>query len=196
MNRRTNYRPTLRLVETPNGRHRPPLSPRAPLCAAAVAAIAIGVVVLYVVRDPGPLDSPDEGAQRNGLVIPAADATRAGEIGLPSEPIGRRPVLLIFDRQAPRERLAQLIAQLPRNAAVVLALPAGAARATRLEGALLAMDSSRKLAGAVGLPAPSDGGPPIGYAVIDDDALVRYRTLDPLYLDHADEIATMLGAVA
>ncbi len=45
------------------------------------------------------------------------------------------------------------------------------------------------------MPTPVDGGYPIGYAVIDAQARVRYTTLDPGYLSHDFAIATMAGAV-
>jgi hypothetical protein len=50
------------------------------------------------------------------------------------------------------------------------------------------------LARAYGLPTPRDGGPPTGYAVIDSEGRVRYRTLDPEVVDHLGEVATILRA--
>ncbi len=178
----------------PPDRPGPPLPPAAPLLATAAAAIALSVVVLFVVRDPGPLDNSDEGAQRSGVLIPTGDARRVADLRLPNDPIGRRPVLLIFDRKAPGDGLARLVAQLPDDAVVVLALPDAPPAAAPIAAAAV-VGRSPELAAAVGMPSPKEGGPPIGYAVIDEDARLRYRTLDPLYLDHADEITTMLGAV-
>ncbi|PLS75598.1 MAG: hypothetical protein CYG61_06425 [Actinobacteria bacterium] len=41
---------------------------------------------------------------------------------------------------------------------------------------------------------PRDGGPPTGYAVIDSEGRVRYRTLDPEVVDHLGEVAAILRA--
>ena len=51
------------------------------------------------------------------------------------------------------------------------------------------------LADAVDMPTPVDGGPPVGYAVVDPDRTVRYATLDPAYLDNAFELDVITGAV-
>ncbi len=55
---------------------------------------------------------------------------------------------------------------------------------------------SRQLAETIDVTPPRDGGAPVGYAVFDAQARIRYTTLDPLYIQHVDEVATMLGAVS
>lgn len=57
-------------------------------------------------------------------------------------------------------------------------------------------DPEGRLAAAVGLPRPVDGGPGVGYAVVDADGVVRYSTLDPAWADNAFEVATILGATS
>jgi hypothetical protein len=46
------------------------------------------------------------------------------------------------------------------------------------------------------MPTPVDGGPPVGYAVVDPSRQVRYATLDPQYLINAFEVDVITGAVA
>jgi len=60
----------------------------------------------------------------------------------------------------------------------------------------LVEDPEGRLASAVSLPRPVDGGPGIGYAVVDADGVVRYSTLDPAWADNAFEVATILGATS
>jgi hypothetical protein len=171
-----------------------PLPACAPLVAFALAALALSVVVLVIVPDPGPLDAPDEGSQRSGLLTPAGQAERVASLELPGAPVGRRPVLLVFDRDVPSPgRFRRFLAELP-DVAVVLSVPAGSS-AGQLAGVPVVTEP-RRLADAVGLATPRDGGAPVGYAVIDEQARIRYATLDPLYLEHADEAATMLAAVS
>ncbi len=59
----------------------------------------------------------------------------------------------------------------------------------------MVIDRQRRIADVVGLPTPKDGGPPIGYAVIDGRARVRYATLDPRYAEHGFEIEIVTEAV-
>jgi len=51
------------------------------------------------------------------------------------------------------------------------------------------------LAKRFGMPAPVDGGPPVGCALIDGAGRIRYRTLDPRGAGGLDEVATMLADV-
>lgn len=56
-------------------------------------------------------------------------------------------------------------------------------------------DPSGTLARAYGIAGPPDGGPPVGYAIVDSQLRVRYATEDPDILDHLDEVAAILEAV-
>lgn len=51
------------------------------------------------------------------------------------------------------------------------------------------------LAEAYGMRSPSDGGPPVGYAVVDGQGRIRYRTLDPTVATELPEVATILAAL-
>jgi alkyl hydroperoxide reductase subunit AhpC len=64
-----------------------------------------------------------------------------------------------------------------------------------LERVAVVVDEAGTVARAVGMPEPRDGGFPVGYAVIDSQADVRYATLDPRYLEHGFELDTVTAAV-
>lgn len=158
----------------------PPLPPWVPVAAWLAGAALLAYVVLAVVPAPGPLDDPDQADQRTGFLIPREDARRLPPIsgGLR---FGARPTLLLFDRRTPGRRpLQKIISELPRGTTMTLVL-AGTKRAG--------------LARLVGMPRPRDGGYPVGYAIVDRERLVRYVTLDPTYLEHGLEIATVVEAV-
>ena len=170
----------------------PPLPAWAPVAwFAALAGVLTGVVVVLV-RPPGPLDQPDQAYQRDGLlregaVLPAQVAGVA---------FGGRPVVLLFDRRAPdAQRLAGWLDDVPARAAVRVVLPAPAPGLPADLRRAVVVDPAGRLAAAVGLPVPVDGGPGIGYAVVDSTRRVRYATLDPAYLRNGFEVTTIVGSV-
>lgn len=169
-------------------RPRSSISPWAPLIWFLGLAVALVVVVAVQARPPGPLDQPDPADQRDGLLLdgPEVAPTVAGVR------FGDRPVVLLFLRTPPEDpALQRWAAQLPDSAdvRVVLAEPA-----PRLAVPTV-VDRGGVLASTVDMPTPVDGGPPVGYAVVDSGRVVRYATLDPAYLRNAFEVATMAGAV-
>ncbi len=176
---------------------RPPLPSWAPIAWWASTSAVLSVVIGLVVGQPGPLDDTDEGDQRSGFLFDADEARRVGDLDLPGDPIGRRPVLLVFDREAPdRGDLAEFVSEAPQGMAVVLVLASQPdARRTRQPAGVIA-DPGRRLARAVGMPEPKDCGFPVGYALVDRSARVRYATLDPSYTEHGFELDVVAEAVA
>ena len=173
---------------------RPPLPRWAPPAWFAALAIILTVVVVLLVRPPGPLDQPDPANQRDGLLLdgPAVAPQLAGV------DFGTQPLVLLFDRELPDpDALEQWVAQVPAGAEVHLVVPGPVdpADATALETSVV-VDPGGRLADAVDLPTPVDDGPGVGYAVVDSDRQVRYSTLDPVYLENAFEIATIVGSLA
>lgn len=156
----------------------PPLQWWWPAAVLAAAAVVLGVLVTLVVRGPGPLDDPRLSDQRDGLLLdgPVLPASVAGV------PFGGEPVVVLFERSPPSgaafDQWQQAVADAGARLVVAEAPP-------RRGG----------LADAVGMPTPVDGGPPVGYAVVDPARTVRYATLDPRYTDNAYEIDVIVGAV-
>jgi hypothetical protein len=170
----------------------PPLPGWAPLVWFASLAAVLSVVVVGLVRPPGPLDQPDPAFQREGLLLgaPAVPGEVAGVA------FGGRPVVLLFDRSLrDQSALAQWVAAVPEGAVVRLVLPEPAPRLLNSSRLEIVVDPSGRLADVVNLPTPVDQGPGIGYAVVDRNRQVQYSTLDPVYLSNAFEIATIAGAV-
>jgi hypothetical protein len=168
---------------------RPPLPAWAPLAWFAALAAVLTFVVVALVRPPGPLDDADPAYQRDGLLL-------NGPV-LPEQVLdvsfGGRVVVLLFVREAPPvDELAEWAAAVPEQAELRLVLPAPPTEDLPLR---TVVDPRNRLAQAVDMPEPVDGGRPVGYAVVDDQRVVRYATLDPDYLTNGFEVTTIVGAV-
>lgn len=164
------------------------------VCLLMVLAVLLG-------SGPGPLDQPDAARQRDGLVLdgPTAEPTVAG-VHLRS-----LPNVLLFVRDPPDAAvLDDWRRSLPPVARVSVVVqgsrPTEDAREVSPAGTVgqvsSVQDPEGRLAAAVGLPQSIDGGPGIGYAVVDAQGVVRYSTLDPAWADNAFELATILGATS
>jgi hypothetical protein len=157
----------------------PPLRWWLPALVFGVAAVVLSLIIALVVRDPGPRDDPDPADQRDGLLLdgPRLPATLAGV------EFGGRVVVVLFERDPPTGAAFDAWRTMVSDDGVVLVVVvAGSERASAL-------------ADAVEIPAPADGGSPVGYAVVDSTLLVRYSTLDPSYVGNAFEVAVITGAV-
>jgi len=157
----------------------PPLRWWLPALVFAAAAVVLVLVVVLLVRDPGPRDDPDLAFQRDGLLLNGP--TLPPQVGGVS--FGERPVVVLFDRRPPSgPKFDGRRAQVSDDGVDLVVAVAGTARAAQL-------------ADAVDIPRPVDGGPPVGYAVVDPARTVRYSTLDPAYLDNAFEVDVITDAV-
>ncbi len=153
-------------------------------------AAAIGLGVLLAVASPrGPLDDPDPARQRSGFLDSGGMPAPAVAAGIPTP--GRRAVVF-FVRPGQTDPLCRALPtsglEGKASLAVIVSSPADCpGQATIIDGGGLA----RRF----GMPVPVDGGPPVGYALIDSAGRVRYRTLDPRGAGGLDEVATMLADV-
>ena len=156
----------------------PPLRWWIPAAVAALAAVVLTLVVVLVVRPPGPLDDPTAGDQRDGLLLegPVLPALVNGV------ELGGRPVVVLFDREQPGGPAFEQWRKAVADDGVDLVVKVGA--------------DGDELADRIGMPTPVDGGRPIGYAVVDPAGTVRYATLDPQYPQNAFEVDVITGAVA
>jgi hypothetical protein len=149
------------------------------IAATALLAVLIAVVVLLV-RPPGPLDDPRPAFQRDGLLRdgPVLDTDFEGV------ELGDRTVILLFERSEPEGgEWEQWQADVTDDGADLVVLTPNDPAHDRLVSALH-------------MPVPVDGGPPVGYAVVDSERQVRYVTLDPQYLVNAYEVDVITGAVS
>jgi hypothetical protein len=160
------------------------------------AGAALGFAVLLVAADHarGQLDDPDPARQRPGVVDTGALPAPAPELvdGIPTT--GRRAVVF-FERPGGLERLCRALAgsTLGQQADVVVVVSAQGAPCEGRTG--LVVDPAASYARRVGLDVPRDGGPPVGYAVVDSRRRIRYRTLDPHMAKGLGEVATILAAI-
>ncbi|MDP8931134.1 MAG: hypothetical protein M3O70_21815 [Actinomycetota bacterium] len=172
---------------------RPPVPPAAPLLFWAATGAVLTIVILVGTPQPAPLDDPDPARQRTGVPIPAEAAAVVADLGLPGDPMGTRPVVVVFDRALPdAARLRAWTRAVPSGIGVVLVVPRGGTAAGPVP---VVADPREKVADSLGMPRPVDAGPPVGYAIVDRQARVRYRTLDPQYLAHSFELRPMLSVI-
>lgn len=169
---------------------RPPMRVRTPLLFAAVSGAALTAVVLLLVRTPGPLDEGSFADQRNGLLDQRAIVDR----NVDGVNFGGHVVVLLFVRRAPSLSDVQVWAKGLSERVTVRVVVQDPSSEMRTDGTLT-VDRRRQLAQAVRLPRPNDGGPGVGYAVVDADRIVRYATLDPSWRGNGFEVATIASAV-
>ena len=161
------------------------------MLSAAMLTALLAAVVLTVVHPPGPLDERTLANQRNGLLRggPVLPASVAG-IGF-----GGRPMVLLFLRAVPPVADVRLFAAaLPARARLHLVVQSASGGDLGGAPTTVVRDPEAVLARAVDLPRPNDGGPGVGYAVIDSTRTVRYSTLDPSWPSNGFEAATIIGA--
>jgi hypothetical protein len=170
----------------------PPLPWKAPLVFVGLVGALLTLVVLSLVRTPGPMDERTFADQRNGLLAggPQISASVAGVR------FGRHPVVLLFVRSQPAARdVRAWSASLPAQDLVRIVVQAPG-RDGEQAGVPVVHDPELVLARTVDLPRANDHGPGVGYAVIDSNRVVQYATLDPSWAGNGFEVATIAGAIS
>ena len=156
----------------------------------AVGVLGALVVVSVLTRSGG--DDPDQGRQRPGILdlgdLPSPAPRLAGvEVGGPNTVVffaGRHTSELCRSLGDPPDEL--------RTTRLVIV----AEDASRCAARVLWIDTpAADAAERYGLPQPRDGAPPLGYAIVDGEGQIRYRTLDPHVPSMLGEVATMLRAL-
>ncbi len=157
-----------------------------------VAAVASAVLLVVAGRLEGGRDDVDQAEQRVGFLdegpLPIAAPPVAS--GLPAS--GGATVVLFLRPGDAAQECREVSRSVASSAAVVAVLSVSAPCA---EVAGVLVDPEGRTAAAYGMRVPADGGPPVGYAVVDGRAKVRYRTLDPHPAAHSGEIMTVLDAL-
>lgn len=135
-------------------------------------------------------DDPDTARQRpgildiGGLPIPAPEA-----YGVPAG----RPLTVFFTGRDTTASLCRNLAAEPglfERSEVVL-VGQGVVAECPEEVTVVTGDADEQAA-RFGIPAPIDGGPRVGYAIVDANRQLRYRTLDPEVDSQFREVLTLL----
>ncbi len=157
----------------------PPLAWWLPVVAFAVFALVLSLVVVLLVRGPGPRDDPDPAFQRDGLLLdgPVLPEQVAGVR------FGGRPVVVLFERQPPSGGAFERWRQRVSDDGVELVVPwpgVGSRLGWRRRWACRSPWTAARRSATRWSTRPGR----------------RYATLDPAYLDNAFELDVITGAVA
>jgi len=156
-------------------------------------AVLLGALLVLSAQARGPLDDPDPARQRPGLLdlgaLPSPAPRVSAEVPTPG-----RAALVLFERP---DRLARLCEAIGRHrfadSALVVVVAPGPGGACA-PGVAVVEDPTGALAAQFGLDRTRDAGAPVGYAVVDGQGEIRYRTLDPSVAARLGEIDTILRA--
>lgn len=154
--------------------------------------LSAGIFTEHATRS-GP-DDPKPARQRSGVLAPAARAPRAIPVSDELAATGRRAAIL-FIRPKQYDQMFLVLGPQPLPADVDGALVVPAKPQSKLVPTPIACDADGTLARAYRMPRPRDGGPPVGYALVDSAGRVRYSTLVPGVADHVREVRTMLSGL-
>lgn len=138
------------------------------------------------------LDDSDPAWQRPGFLdagpLPQPAPRFSADLPRPG-----RPAVVFFVRPEGVAELCQSLAahRLRESADLVIVV----SDTGRCPGVTALEDPSGALARVYGLRDPADGGTPVGYAIVDGQGGIRYRTLDPTMAEELDEVGTVLGAL-
>lgn len=139
----------------------------------------------------GPLDDTDPARQRPGFLdagpLPVLAPTMTA--GFPADD---GPSVVLLTRPDRLDRLCHALASHELDAVTVIVV---AGRTDECAGTTVVDDPRAVIADRYGMREPRGGGPPVGYAVVDAEGLIRYRTLDPAAHDELSEVSTILEAV-
>ncbi|HSF67686.1 MAG TPA: hypothetical protein VLA67_09695 [Nitrospiraceae bacterium] len=153
-------------------------------------ALSMGVALAVAEHRRNALNDPDQAWERTGLLLPAK-TYQAPSLGVAPG----RPVVVFFARSLSDGYLFHDLADqsdLASMSALVVVTPDGSRPVIQTGIQRFVSDGDGSLAAAAGLHRPIDGGYPVGYALIDSDGYLRFRTLDPGFGQRAWEIKLLL----
>ena len=163
-----------------------------------VVAVLFGGLLALAEHFRNRLDDPDQAQQWPGFLLPKGSVKAPNAI--PGFPRPGSRLAVFFVRSVEGQLLFHdlaLQADLTAQADAVLVAADG--RAPRITQGLSAVipDKDGQVARAYGLSQPLDGGYPVGYALVDGDGFLRYRTLDPhcVGMGHNYEVKALLRAL-
>ena len=158
-------------------------------------AIFMGALLGFAEYRRNPLNDPDQAWQRTGVLLPA-QTYPSPTVGIEPRPDHR--AIFFFARSLSDRHLFHDLADqsdLVSTADVIIVTPDGSRPVIENGIRHFAMDADGSMAKAFGLRRPIDGGPPVGYVLVDFHGYIRFRTLDPGFGHRAWEIKLLLGGI-
>ncbi|CAN5484419.1 hypothetical protein BH20ACT2_BH20ACT2_03940 [soil metagenome] len=158
------------------------------------AALFFGVLLALARATDGPLDDPDPAFQRPGFL----------DVGVLPEPapvlddvvtFGGHRTVVFFERVERLDGLCDALAQSAFGPDVQVVVVSDNQTGADTCAPDVPVVAAPALADRYGIRSPRGGGSPVGYAIVDDDGLIRYRTLDPAMPSLLGEVETILGAL-
>ena len=156
-------------------------------------ALVMGALLGFAEYRRHPLHDPDQAWQRTGVLLPAQTYPSPSVGGEPRP--GQRAIVFFARRLTGHHLFHDLAdqADLARAADLIVVTPDGSRPVIQSGIRRFVMDADGSLATAFGLRRPVDGGPPVGYVLVDSRGDIRFRTLDPGFGQRAWEIKLLLG---
>jgi hypothetical protein len=161
-----------------------------------VWVVVVGLLgaLLIVARHTGSgLDDPDPARERPGFLDAFGSPSAAPQVTSLVPGADRRAVIFFVRPRfvAPLCRAIARDGSLRQRADLAIA---SSGPGDSCPGLPVVADVDGRLAGAFGMRRPRDRGPPVGYAVVDRNGRIRYRTLDPDVVSGLREVETMAKA--
>ncbi|MGI9120003.1 MAG: hypothetical protein ACR2G7_07780 [Acidimicrobiales bacterium] len=157
-------------------------------------AVTLGGLLAIAQAAEGPLDDPDPAYQRPGILDLGALPVRAPRVTA-EVPAPGRAAVVFFVRPAQLAALCRALDRAPLHGDPGLVVVVAGPTAPCPSVGEVVADAGYRLASGYGMRQPRGGGPPVGYAVVDDAGQIRYLTLDPGVDDMLDEVDTILSAL-
>lgn len=158
-------------------------------------AMFMGALLGFAEYRCNPLNDPDQAWQRTGVLLPA-QTYPSPTVGIEPRP-GHRAIFFFARSLADRHLFHDLADQSDLASAADLIVVTSDGSRPVIESGIrhFAMDADGSLAKAFGLHRPIDGGPPLGYVLVDSHGYIRFRTLDPGFGQRAWEIKLLPGGI-
>lgn len=155
------------------------------------AVSVIGALLLLSQAALHPLDDPDPALQRPGFLDFGALPETAPPVAGVRYSGGK--TVVFFERAGRVGKLCRALSthRLGPSVRAVVVVPKPPAPAS-CSGTVL-VDAG--LASSFGMRVPREGGPPVGYAIVDHEGMIRYRTLDPAVASLLSEVETVVEAL-